>query len=143
MNGSTELGAIVVGYDASPASSRALAFALRLAGPLGARLFLVHAHERELQQAQPITEEESTSVEEAVATGVASWAERAAQEGVPLVAVARERPASTAILSVAEEVHADLIVVGTRGLRPLVRTVLGSVSADVLARSRTPVVVVP
>lgn len=50
------------------------------------------------------------------------------------------RPAQ-AIASVAES-H-DVVVLGSRGRGPLANVVLGSVATEVLARSRTPVLVVP
>ncbi len=135
--------AIVLGYDGSPASARGLALGVRLARAGGARLFLVHARERDVGRAEPTTEEESTSRDDAVAASVATWVRRAAEEGVAMTAVARDQAPPVAILAVAEEVGADLIVVGTRGLHPAARVVLGSVSSDVVARARRPVVVVP
>ena len=47
------------------------------------------------------------------------------------------------IVSCAEKEHADIIVIGTRGLSSLRRTVLGSVSDYVLHHSHKPVAVVP
>lgn len=47
------------------------------------------------------------------------------------------------ICAAAEEFHAELIVMGTRGLSPLRRTVLGSVSDYVLHHTHIPVAVVP
>lgn len=137
------IGAIVVGYDASPAASRAFALALVLARSTHARLFLLNVREAEPDRAEPTTEEESTSVETAIAASVAAWAARAAEEGVAFTAVTRERPTSVAIVNLAEEVGAGLIVVGTRGLRPVAKAVFGSVSSDVVARAHVPVLVVP
>ncbi len=47
------------------------------------------------------------------------------------------------LIRVAEEKEADLIVVGSRGLRGLKRIILGSVSSYVVANSKIPVLVVP
>ena len=47
------------------------------------------------------------------------------------------------ICGAATEYKADLIIMGTRGLSTLRRTVLGSVSDYVLHHSHTPVAVVP
>jgi len=47
------------------------------------------------------------------------------------------------IISVAEGDHAGLIVMGTRGLDPIRRTLLGSVSDYVVRHSKVPVLVCP
>ncbi|HEU4673999.1 MAG TPA: universal stress protein [Candidatus Limnocylindrales bacterium] len=54
--------------------------------------------------------------------------------------VIRGRAADT-ILAVADEVDADLIVLGSRGRGPIASMLLGSVSAEVADRSRRPVLV--
>lgn len=47
------------------------------------------------------------------------------------------------IINIAEEEHADMIVMGTRGLDMLRRTLVGSVSDYVVRHSRVPVLVCP
>jgi nucleotide-binding universal stress UspA family protein len=46
------------------------------------------------------------------------------------------------ILQVAEEINADIIVVGTRGLSPLRGAIMGSVSHSLIEKARCPVLVV-
>ncbi|MHB8352530.1 MAG: universal stress protein [Thermoplasmata archaeon] len=94
---------MVVGFDGSPAASRALGVALVLGRSLRAAVFLVHARDSNPGRAEPTTEEEASLVDDATTTAVAAWVERAAEQGVELTAVARERSAAPAILSVAEE----------------------------------------
>jgi nucleotide-binding universal stress UspA family protein len=70
---------------------------------------------------------------------------RAFYRAAPAVAVdylVRRGDASDAILSTADEVKADLIVVGTHGRRGLDRLLCGSVAESVLQRSSRPVLVV-
>ena len=143
MTASEGLRSVVAAFDGSPAATRAVHFALELAQASGAHLYLVHAREHDPEQAEPSTEEESRSVEEAVAAAVAGWADRASERGVPFTAVWRDSGPALAILTVAREVDAGLIVVGTRGLRPLPRAWVGSVAARVLASAQRPVAVVP
>ncbi|NNN16929.1 MAG: universal stress protein [Thermoplasmata archaeon] len=134
---------IVVGYDGSDASARACSIAIRIAGLLGARVHLVHAGELRPEIVEPRTEEEIASVDRSVAAAmdlVKSYSERL---GVPLRIISREDSPATAILAVQEEVDADLILVGTRGLHAAPKLFLGSVSTEVLARSRVPVTIVP
>jgi nucleotide-binding universal stress UspA family protein len=47
------------------------------------------------------------------------------------------------ILTAAGELKANLIVMGTRGRGPIARAMLGSVTAEVLRRTATPVAVIP
>lgn len=47
------------------------------------------------------------------------------------------------IVSIAEQEKADFIVMGTRGLDPVRRTLLGSVSDFVIRHSKIPVLVCP
>ena len=54
----------------------------------------------------------------------------------------KEKP-GPGIIAVAEEVNADLIVVGTRGLTSIKRTFLGSVSDYVIHNSKIPVSICP
>jgi nucleotide-binding universal stress UspA family protein len=134
---------IVVGYDDSPAARAAVALAVALAD--GGEVVLVHARQdqpprmssrwQELLSAHdPI---EASEVFEAIALEAngplrgATWSGR----------VVGGSPAQ-AIVSVASEVDADLIVVGSRGYGSL-GPHLGSVSAQVLAQADRPVVVLP
>lgn len=141
--GPTPVRDIVVGYDGSDASARACSIAIRLAGLLVAQIHLVHAGELRPEVVEPRTEEEIASVHHSVASAmelVRSYAERS---GVPLRIVCREGSPAAAILKVQEETGADLIVMGTRGLHAASKLFLGSVSSDVVARSRVPVTIVP
>ncbi|MCW6167327.1 MAG: universal stress protein [Thermoplasmatales archaeon] len=143
MSGTPSPRAIVVGFDGSPAAGRAMSLALEIARAGGGRIYLVHAQERDPEQAEPATEEESVSVEQAIAAAVAGWAERAAGASIPFTAVQRDRPAAELLRSVAKEVGADLVVVGTRGLGPASKAWLGSVSSSLLTPAERPVLVVP
>jgi nucleotide-binding universal stress UspA family protein len=53
-----------------------------------------------------------------------------------------EGDAAEEIANIAESRNADLVVVGTRGLGSIAGSLLGSVSAGVIRRSKRPVVVV-
>ena len=56
--------------------------------------------------------------------------------------IARESSTATAILKVAEEIQADLIIMGSHGHKGLKKWVLGSVAQEVLSNSHYPVLVV-
>jgi nucleotide-binding universal stress UspA family protein len=80
-------------------------------------------------------------------TGVADAHVEAALAAVRALAVQAQgrvlegRP-SDAILRVADETGADLIVLGRRGLNPVARLLLGSTSEQVAGRSNSPVLIV-
>jgi nucleotide-binding universal stress UspA family protein len=63
--------------------------------------------------------------------------------GVPAEQVLVEGDPATAICQTAEERDVDVIVVGARGLGPIRRALLGSVSTQVTSESDRPVLVVP
>jgi nucleotide-binding universal stress UspA family protein len=67
---------------------------------------------------------------------------RAAASGVELATLTRAGDPREEILATAEELAADVVIVGSRGVGDLCPTLLGSVSRAVVARSPRPVLVV-
>jgi nucleotide-binding universal stress UspA family protein len=85
------------------------------------------------------------ATEEAAQARATEGAERATAAGLlaePRIAV-REDGVAGAILAVADELSADAIVLGTRGLTGLRSMLLGSVSHSVLQHANRSVIVVP
>lgn len=134
---------IVVGFDGSEASGRAVRFALSFASDPAAEVYLVHAAGPPRTVAEPRTEEESDSETRALGATLERTAREADPTGNRVHVRVREGPPADVLLAVANEVGSDLIVVGTRGLRGAARLVLGSVSQAVVSRSTRPVAVVP
>lgn len=128
---------IVVGTDGSPTAGVAVAHALELAARFGATVHVVHAYRS--VSAGDVVAASSTgmvvpdlvSVNEGIrATGEAVLAQTAQQAdaaGVKLETHAVSGEPADALISTAEQVHADLIVVGNRGMSGVKRFVLGSV----------------
>lgn len=56
--------------------------------------------------------------------------------------IIRSVPPAIGILNVAEEIHADLIIMGSHGRTGLKKLVLGSVAQEVLGSSHVPVLIV-
>ncbi|MCU4414055.1 universal stress protein [Acinetobacter sp. WU_MDCI_Axc73] len=56
--------------------------------------------------------------------------------------IIREEPTAVGILNIADEVNADLIIMGSHGRSGLKKLVLGSVAQKVLAESLIPVLIV-
>ena len=134
---------IVVAYDGSGPSVRATQFALRLMPGEGAEVWIVHASDPPRTVAEPRTDEEQGSESTAIEQSLRAIQSVADPSGNRLHVWVREGRAATVVLEAASEVRADLIVVGTRGLRGASRLLLGSVSTEVLSHSSRPVTVVP
>jgi nucleotide-binding universal stress UspA family protein len=134
---------IVVAFDGSPPATRALDLALRLARSDRARVWAVHVPAPPQAIAEPRTDEEQRSEPQAIARALEQVRGVAEREGMAVEVMVREGVAAPMILAAAREVQADLIVVGTRGLRGAGRLLLGSVSSAVLAGAGRPVLVVP
>ena len=125
---------IVVGTDGSDTARQAVREAVELASTLGASIELVSAYEpvagqrlrdeareapRDLQWMINAREDVEATLREAGAEVEAA--------GVAVRTYAREGDAADAILDVAEERGADLIVVGNKGMTGAKRFLLGSV----------------
>jgi nucleotide-binding universal stress UspA family protein len=137
-SGATEEGLlfqrIVVGTDGSVTAAEAVRQATELARATGAKIDLVSAY-------QPVPadrlREESTEIPGDVAYAVGpkedvngileSSSGPAKQDGLEVQTHAREGDPADAILDVAEEINADLIVVGNKGMTGARRFLLGSV----------------
>jgi nucleotide-binding universal stress UspA family protein len=125
---------IVAGTDGSATAAKAIDAAVELARLSGARLELVSAYEPVSnqylrQEAPPASSDVEWMVHRRaeVDATLAGAAERAGAAGVTARTHAREGDAADAILDVAEELGADLIVVGNKGMTGAKRFLLGSV----------------
>jgi nucleotide-binding universal stress UspA family protein len=120
---------IVVGTDGSDTAARAVAAAAQLAGALGAALHVVTAQRsaRDAARSQVVLE------------GAAGAARAEGPE--PVTHARRDGPAA-ALIAVAEDVEADLIVVGNRGMTGKARWLLGSVADAVAHRAPCSVLIV-
>jgi nucleotide-binding universal stress UspA family protein len=125
---------IVVGTDGSDTATQAVREAIDLAGALGAKLELVSAYEP--VPAQRLNEERRQAPEdlqwainprEDVDATLDAAAALARDAGVAVDLYARQGDPADAILDVAEEREADLIVVGNKGMTGAKRFLLGSV----------------
>ncbi len=125
---------IVVGTDGSETAGKAVLQATELARQVGAKVNLVSAYEpvsgqrlREERREVPKDMEWMVNPREDVEATLKDAAEKLAGAGVEVDTFAREGDAADAILDVAEETHADLIVVGNKGMTGTKRFLLGSV----------------
>jgi nucleotide-binding universal stress UspA family protein len=125
---------IVVGTDGSETAAVAVDHATQLAKATGASLEIVSAFEpvpserlREEIHEVPVDVAHSVGPREDVNTLLEGAAGQARSTGVTVNTHAREGDPADAILDVAEETSADLVVVGNKGMTGARRFLLGSV----------------
>jgi len=134
-------GDVILGYDGSEGSRKALAAAIELAGALQRTLVIAYAYEvsalgGEVQDlAKALRERGEAATEEA------AQAARDAGLQPETVVVSGDRAESLATL--AADRGAGMVVIGTRGEPPLKGLILGSVAHKLLHLSPAPVLVVP
>lgn len=140
---------ILICYDGSAASQHAIDAAAALLGPRRAVV---------LDVGPPLTPAESVALVSSVVPGNAfeelnqedaltrarAGAEHAVKVGFQAKAQAEvSAPTWEAIVTVADEIDAPVIVIGTRALRGIRNALDGSVSHDVTEHAGRPVLVVP
>ena len=127
-------GSIVVGTDGSATASEAVRQATELARQVGAKVYLVSAYEpvpegrlRDERQQVPDDLQWMVNPREDVESTLEDGAKGLSGSGVEVETMAREGDPADAILDVAEETGAGLIVVGNKGMTGAKRFLLGSV----------------
>ena len=125
---------IVVGTDGSETATEAVRHAIQLAKMTGAKLDVVGAFEpvpvsrlRGEAAEAPGDVQYAVSPREDVNVTLDNAVGMAKQEGIEAKSFPREGDPADAILDVAEEGRADLIVVGNKGMTGAKRFLLGSV----------------
>jgi nucleotide-binding universal stress UspA family protein len=125
---------IVVGTDGSATAAEAVRQAVELAKAMDASLEIVSAYEpipqerlREESSEVPGDVAHAIGPREDVNTNLDKAAGTARDAGVETTTHAREGEPADAILDVAEETKADLVVVGNKGMTGAKRFLLGSV----------------
>ena len=127
-------GSIIVGTDGSETAGEAVRQATELAKAVGAKIHLVSAFEpvgnqrlREERQEVPEDVQWMINEREDVEATLREAAERVEGAGVEVDTFSRQGDPADAILDVAEEQSADLIIVGNKGMTGAKRFLLGSV----------------
>lgn len=136
------MSTLVLGYDGSSSANAALAKTIEVAPALGASVVVVFGY-----YLSPLGGGDVHDFKERLESIAAHEVGRAVAdlegEGIETSSrILSMRPAE-AILAVAEEVGASMIVVGTVGESPITGAVLGSVVLKLVQRSSTPLLVVP
>ena len=136
---------ILVAVDFSDSSEAALAYAVELAKPLGAKLVVMHSYELPVygfpDGALVASVEVATRIMQGAQTGLEAMVERY-KDVAELSTIVRQGVPWEEVRAVAEEVDADMIVIGTHGRKGIARALLGSVAEKILRTSTRPVLAV-
>lgn len=139
---------LLVAIDFSDPTDLIMRVARRLAGSLGASVWIVHAAEPEPdfvgydagpevvrgQVAKELRDEHRR---------LQDYAEQLREAGVETKAILAQGPTVNVLLEMAEKQGADLIVVGSHGRGMVAEMLMGSVSQGLIRDGRYPVTVVP
>jgi nucleotide-binding universal stress UspA family protein len=135
---------ILVPTDFSESADRALAYAVELAGKIGAKIHLVNTITIPALGVPELgVAVASTMMESAVATNQTELDKLAARFApTPITTQLRTGDARDVIVDTAVEIGADLIVMGTHGRRGVRRALLGSIAEGVLRTAPCPVLTI-
>lgn len=141
---------ILVPTDFSENAKQALVYARDFAHKLGAELVLFHAYHIPYVHAEMPAGMYQSAIDEAQEETENQLQELANKllgpEGdanVPYQLASKLGFAVETILSYAEEIQADLILMGTQGVNGLADVILGSITSSVVERAELPVMAIP
>ena len=137
---------LLVAIDFSESSSAVIDAAVELAKRFSATIHIVHAFDPPIPLVTPyevtIPEAYLDQTRKAASQKLAGVVKKVAAEGVTVESHLAESPAAPAIARTAEEVGADLVVMGTHGHTGIKHLVLGSVAERTLRLAPCSVLVV-
>jgi nucleotide-binding universal stress UspA family protein len=137
---------ILVPTDFSEPSMEALDMAIAFAQRFGASMTLFHAHEMPTyvfpDAVMPVTPQVVSQLEQSSKAELDRIAERVRAAGITVDTVATVGPNDVEICRYADQIGADLIIMGTHGRTGLRHALLGSVAEKVVRRAPCPVLTV-
>lgn len=137
---------ILVPVDFSPHSAKAVAVAVEFAKAFSAEIHLLHAYSLPVGVVGPYDYQIPANIlgemRESAARRVDEEAEKVSSQGVKATGMITEGVPTQAIVEAAEQIGADLIVMGTRGHTGLKHVVLGSVAERTIRHAPCPVLTV-
>lgn len=137
-----EVNTILVAVDGSEGSEKALAYAALLAGVTGAEVVVLTAYNPPMtvrRRGILAVEAARTEMEEDAKEIAAEAAQLLLDRDFETRAIVSKGDPVQAILEAAADEHADVVVLGRRGLSTLEGLMLGSVSERVARLARVPV----
>jgi nucleotide-binding universal stress UspA family protein len=126
---------LLVGLDGSAPAEHALAEALKLAGPQDLTVLLLRVVDDAEHAMHPAAERVASAY-------LRERAAPLAQAGWRVTCVVRRGGVAETLIAAAEEMHADLVVLGTHGRGGLGRVLFGSIAERVLHEATAPLLLV-
>jgi nucleotide-binding universal stress UspA family protein len=136
---------ILVPYDFGEPAEAALAYALALVEKLGARVTLLHVYEVPTYgyaEMMAVAVEFAAEIQRRAVESLEKIARQARRPSVELDTKVERGHAWMTIVDAAEQLPADLIVMGTHGRKGMPRLFLGSVAEKVVRSGPCPVLTV-
>jgi nucleotide-binding universal stress UspA family protein len=137
------MGEMVVGYDGSDCAKAALLKAIELAQATGDGIAVVFGYEPPSVRAGGPVGYQRDLIEEMGKTRIAEAMAMVEGTGVAATSVEIEELPADALIAVAADRGASMIVIGNRGESPVLGAILGSTAYKLLHRTTIPVLVVP
>jgi nucleotide-binding universal stress UspA family protein len=139
---------IVVAVDGSESAARAVRWVAEHARPLGADVVAVHVLEEPVYAVPPMAAVSLGPLPPQVRTEIRDtlerdWCAPLRDAGVAYKAVLVDGPPAAAIIRLAQDESADLVVVGRRGRGGFAELLLGSVSHQLAHHVGRPLVIIP
>ena len=142
----TQFAKILVPVDFSDHSTAALETAVEIAKTFSAKIWLLHCYQLHPGGVSPYGIAAPASyhddVRDAVTNQLRESQEKVEAEGVPVEASVSSEFTPQAIVEMAKDIGADLIVMGTRGLTGIKHVMLGSVAERTVRSAPCPVLTV-
>ncbi len=130
------VSAVLVPVDLSPVSLQAILKALELVKDFDARIYVLHV----VELLESLSEEEAEKIlQEEVWRVIRTHIPEVHPYGNLALRILRRFQAAPAILDAARDLNADLIVMRTHGRHGILKSLLGSVTEQVLRETRCPV----
>jgi nucleotide-binding universal stress UspA family protein len=137
---------ILVPIDFSAHSTAAFEAAVEIAKVFDSKIHLLHCYQIQPGGISPygiaIPSSYFSEIRDAASQQLAEWQEKHVPAGVSIDASTMSESPFEAIITVAKEIDADLIVMGTRGLSGFKHVMLGSVAERTVRLASCPVMTV-
>ncbi|HEY5775609.1 MAG TPA: universal stress protein [Xanthomonadales bacterium] len=139
---------ILVAVDLSPASAKVVEAAGRVAKLTGAKVYILHTAEPEpdfvgYDAGPEVVRTQVANEFRREHRDVQALADKLRSDGLDATALLIQGPTVETTLKEADNLAAELIVVGTHGHGAVYDVLLGSYSAGIIRKSKLPVLVVP